>query len=315
MNRIAVIFGVKGYKLTNKEKKLFKKTKPWGIILFSRNIKNLSQLKILINDIKKILRDKKYPILIDQEGGKVSRLNKIIDLSFFSQYSFGKLYNKNKKLFYIVYKIYIDKVCGIFKKVGININTAPVLDIIRRKTPNFVGSRSFSQNSESVSKLGKLCIDLYKKNRIASVVKHIPGHGMTKHDSHYKTPIITTNKKELFKKDFKPFKLCKSHFAMTAHVVYSVYDPDNTATHSKIIIDKIVRNHINFKGLLISDDISMKSLKYGLEKNATKALLAGCNLVLHCNGNISEMSKLAKVIPKIDSFTKKKTSHFYKFLG
>ena len=158
-------------------------------------------------------------------------------------------------------------------------------------------------------------IDLYKKNRIATVVKHIPGHGMTKHDSHYKTPIITTNKKELFKKDFKPFKLCKSHFAMTAHVVYSVYDPDNTATHSKIIIDKIVRNHINFKGLLISDDISMKSLKYGLEKNATKALLAGCNLVLHCNGNIGEMSKLAKVIPKIDSFTKKKTSHFYKFLG
>ena len=310
MNRIAVIFGVKGYKLTNKEKQLFKKTKPWGIILFSRNIKNLSQLKILINDIKKILRDKKYPILIDQEGGKVSRLNKIIDLSFFSQYSFGKLYNKNKKLFYIVYKIYIDKVCGIFKKVGININTAPVLDIIRRKTPNFIGSRSFSQNSESVSKLGKLCIDLYKKNRIATVVKHIPGHGMTKHDSHYNTPIIATNRKELFKKDFKPFKLCKSHFAMTAHVVYSVYDPDNTATHSKIIIDKIVRNHINFKGLLISDDISMKSLKYGLEKNATKALLAGCNLVLHCSGNISEMSKLAKVIPKIDSFTKKKNITF-----
>ena len=198
--------------------------------------------------------------------------------------------------------------------MGININTAPVLDI-RRKTPNFIGNRSFSQNSKSVSKLGKLCVDLYQKNRIATVVKHIPGHGMTKHDSHYKTPIITTNKRELFKKDFKPFKLCKSHFAMTAHVVYSVLDPDNTATHSKIIIDKIVRNHINFKGLLISDDISMKSLKYGLEKNATKALLAGCNLVLHCNGNISEMSKLAKVIPKIDSFTKKKTSHFYKFLG
>ena len=315
MNKKAVIFGVKSYKLTSKEKNLFRKEKPWGIILFSRNIKNIFQLKSLVDNIKKINSDKKYPILIDQEGGKVSRLNKIIDLSFFSQYSFGKLYNKNKKLFYIVYKIYIDKVCGIFKKVGININTAPVLDITRRKTPNFIGSRSFSQNSESVSKLGKLCIDLYQKNRIATVVKHIPGHGMTKHDSHYKTPIITTNKKELFKKDFKPFKLCKSHFAMTAHVVYSVYDPDNTATHSKIIIDKIVRNHINFKGLLISDDISMKSLKYKLEKNAVKALQAGCNLVLHCNGNINEMSKLAKVIPKIDNFTQKKTSHFYKFLG
>ena len=314
MNRKAIIFGIKGYRLTNKEKQLFKKIKPWGIILFSRNIKNISQLKILINDIKKILRDKRYPILIDQEGGKVSRLNKIINLSLFSQYFFGKLYNKDKKLFYKVYKIYTDKVCDLLNMVGININTVPVLDVIRRKTHNFIGNRSFSQNSERVSKLGKICINLHERNRIATVVKHIPGHGMSKYDSHYKTPIVTTSKKELFKKDFKPFRICKSLFAMTAHVVYSTYDPDNTATHSKIIIDRIIRDHINFKGLLISDDISMKSLKYKLEKNAIKALQAGCNLVLHCNGNINEMSKLAKVIPKIDNFTQKKTSHFYKFL-
>jgi beta-N-acetylhexosaminidase len=314
MNRKAVIFGIKGYRLTNKEKQLFKKIKPWGIILFSRNIKNIFQLKILVNDIKKILRDKKYPILIDQEGGKVSRLNKIINLSFFSQYFFGKLYNKDKKLFYKVYKIYTDKVCDLLNMIGININTVPVLDVIRRKTHNFIGNRSFSQNSERVSKLGKICINLHERNRIATVVKHIPGHGMSKYDSHYKTPIVITNKKELFKKDFKPFRICKSLFAMTAHVVYSVYDPNNTATHSKIVIDKVIRDHINFKGLLISDDISMKSLKYKLEKNAIKALQAGCNLILHCNGNINEMTKLAKVIPKIDNFTQKKTSHFYKFL-
>ena len=102
---------------------------------------------------------------------------------------------------------------------------------------------------------------------------------------------------------------------MTAHVVYSIYDPNNTATHSKIIINKVIRKHINFKGLLISDDISMKSLKYGLEKNALKAIESGCNLVLHCNGNIKEMCRLVKVIPKINKFTQKKTSHFYKFLG
>ena len=315
MNRKAVIFGVKGYQLTNKERQLLKKTRPWGVILFSRNIKDISQLKILVDDVKKTLRDKKYPVLIDQEGGTVSRLNKIINLSFFSQYFFGKLYDKDKKLFYKVYKIYIDKVCDIFRKVGININTAPVLDVIRRKNHNFIGTRSFSQNSESVSKLGKICINLYEKNNIATVVKHIPGHGMSKYDSHYRTPIVKTNKKELINSDFKPFCVCKSLFAMTAHVVYSVYDLDNTATHSKIIIDKVIRNHINFKGLLISDDISMKSLKYKLEKNAIKALQAGCNLVLHCNGNIKEMSRLAKVIPKIDNFTQKKTSHFYRFLG
>ena len=315
MNRKAVIFGVKGYQLTNKEKHLLKKAKPWGIILFSRNIKNILQLKILVDDIKNIFNDKKYPILIDQEGGKVSRLNKIINLSFFSQDFFGKLYNMNKNLFYKVYKIYIDKVSDILKEVGININTAPVLDVRRKKTHNVIGNRSFSINPKKVAKLGNLCINFYKKNKIATVVKHIPGHGLSKCDSHHKTPIIKTNKKELIKKDFKPFKSCKSLFAMSAHAVYSIYDLHNTATHSKIIINKVIRNHINFKGILISDDICMKSLKYKLEKNATRALQAGCNLVLHCNGNIREMYQLAKIVPKIDNFTQKKTSHFYKFLG
>ena len=315
MNKKAIIFGIRGYKLKKDEKLLFKETKPWGIILFSRNIKSLSQLKSLINDIKKTLNHKKYPILIDVEGGKVSRLNKIIDLSNFSQNYFANLYKKNKKLFSIHYKIYINTVCNIFKSVGININTVPVLDVRRNQSHNIIGSRSFSKNPTIVSKLGNLCIDFYEKNKIATVIKHIPGHGLSKCDSHFKTPIIKTNKKELIEKDFKPFKVCKSLFAMTSHAIYLMYDSNNTATHSKIIVNQVIRNHINFKGILISDDISMKSLKHGFEENAIKALHAGCNLILHCNGNIKEMNKLAKVIPRIDKFTQRKTSHFYKFLG
>jgi len=315
MNRKAVIFGIKGYYLTNNEKQLFKKEKPWGIILFSRNIKNLPQLKDLIINIKKIFKDKKYPILIDQEGGNVSRLNKIIDLSIFSQEHFALLFKKNKKIFNNSYKIFINKICDIFNEVGININITPVLDVRRKKSHEIIGSRSFSENPRDVIKLGKLCINLHKRNKIATVIKHIPGHGLSKSDTHYKMPIIKASKKELIKTDFKTFRSCKSFFAMTAHVVFSIYDPNYTATHSKIIINKIIRKHINFNGLLISDDISMKSLKYGLKENATKALKAGCNLVLHCNGNIKEMNKLVKVIPKIDKFTQKKTSHFYKFLG
>ena len=315
MERKAIIFGIKSYKLTSKEKYLLKKKKPWGIILFSRNIKDILQLKNLINDIKKIFDDKKYPILIDQEGGKVSRLNKIIDLSTFSQNHFAKLYNKNRKTSLFRYKIFINRVCDIFRNVGININIAPVLDVRRKKTHKIIGSRSFSGNPNNVIKLGQYCIKLYEENKIATVVKHIPGHGLAKSDSHYKMPTIKIAKKELIKKDFKPFKKCKSLFAMTGHVVYSAYDPHNTATHSNTIINKVIRNHINFKGLLISDDISMKSLKYNLQENAHRALKAGCNLVLHCNGNIKEMTKLAKIVPKIDNFTKKKTSHFYKFLG
>ena len=315
MDRKAIIFGIKGTQLTTEERYLLKKEKPWGIILFSRNIKDLSQLKLLITDIKNIFKDKNYPLLIDQEGGKVSRLNKIINSSFFSQDYFGKLYKKDKKVLRYLYKIYIDKICHIMKKIGININTVPVLDVRRKHSHNIIGTRSFSTEPRIVSKMGNLCISLYKKNKIATVIKHIPGHGLSKYDSHYNLPIIKTKKKELIRKDFKPFELCQSLFAMTAHVVYQVYDPIYTATHSKIIINEVIRKHIGFKGLLMSDDISMQALKYGLKLNTTKALDAGCNLILHCNGNIKEMAKLIKIVPRIDKFTQKKTSQFYKFLG
>ena len=215
----------------------------------------------------------------------------------------------------MVYKIYIDKVCDILRNVGININTVPALDIRRKYTHKIIFNRSFSSDSATVSKIGKLCIDLYKKNKIATVIKHIPGHGLSKCDSHYHLPVIKSKKRELIKKDFRPFKECESLFAMTAHVVYSIYDPIYSATHSKIIIEDVIRKYIGFKGLLISDDISMKALKYGLKDNTIKALNAGCNLIMHCNGNINEMRELTKIVPMIDKFTQKKTSHFSKLIG
>ena len=314
MKRKAIIVGIRGIKLSSEEIYLLKKEKPWGVILFSRNIKNLIQLKKLIIDIKNCIKDKNYPILIDQEGGRVSRLNKIIDLSIFSQGFFGNFYKNDRKTFYDYYKIYIDTVCEIIKKVGININTVPVLDVRRKNSHSIIGNRSFSSDASIVSKMGNLCINLYSKNKIATVIKHIPGHGLSKCDSHHKLPVINTKKNELIKKDFIPFKNCKSLFAMTSHVIYSIYDPINTATHSRIVINEIIRKHIGFRGILISDDISMKALRYGLKDNATKALDAGCNLILHSNGNMQEMSKLTKIIPTIDKFTQKKTSHFYNFL-
>ena len=264
--------------------------------------------------VKYIFNDKNYPILIDQEGGKVSRINKILDLSFFSQNFFSNLYKNNKKVFFNFYKIYIEKVCEILKKTGININTVPVLDVLTSKTHKVIGTRSFSRDATIVSMLGKLCINYYHNNKIATVIKHLPGHGGSKEDSHYKTPVVKSNRNALIKKDFKPFTQSKSLFGMTGHVIYNSYDYNNTATHSKKIIKNIIRSKIKFKGILISDDISMKSLKYKLEENAIRALNAGCNLVLHCNGKMNEMSRLVKVIPNIDNFTIKKTSQFYKFL-
>ena len=315
MRRKAIILGIRGTNLNTEERHIIKTEKPWGVILFSRNIRNLFQLKFLISDIKKSVKDKNYPILIDQEGGRVSRLNKIIDLSLFSQGYFGKLYKQDKKNYAYLYEIYVDKICDILKNVGININTIPVLDVRRKNSHNVIGDRSFSEDPTIVTKMGNLCISLCNKNKIATVIKHIPGHGLSKCDSHYGLPIIKAKKTELIKKDFKPFKMCQSLFAMTAHVIFTNYDSTHTATHSKVVINNVIRKHIGFKGLLISDDISMKALKYGLKNNAIKALDAGCNLILHCNGNIKEMRKLIKVIPTIDKFTLKKTSDFYKFLG
>ena len=313
-DRKAVIFGISSYKLKKSEIIFLKKTKPWGIILFSRNIKNLDQLKILVKNIKKIFKDNNFPILIDAEGGKVSRLNNIIDFSTFSQNYFGKLDKKDKELFINTYKIFVNTVCNILNYTGININTVPVLDVKRNSSHDVIGNRSFSNDANIVSLLGNVSISLYKKKKIFSVIKHIPGHGLAKTDSHYKTPIVKNSKKELIRKDFKPFKKCKSLFAMTAHVIYQKFDDKHPATHSKLIINRIVRNHIKFKGILISDDISMKSLKFSVDKNATKALESGCNLILHCNANLNEMKKISKVIPKIDKLTQKKTSDFYNFL-
>ena len=313
-NRKAIIFGINSYRLNNNEKVLFKRIKPWGIILFSRNVKSLEQLQLLVRDIKKIFNDENFPILIDVEGGKVSRLSKIIDLTIFSQSYFGKMYKKNKNLFFTYYKIYVNAVSSILNQVGININTIPVLDIRRKVTHKAISDRTFSKNKKIVSNLGKLCIDLYKKNKIFTVIKHMPGHGLSKYDSHFKTPVIKNNKKQLIKEDFVPFRKCKSIFGMTAHVIYNDYDSKYTATHSKKIIKEIIRKHIKFRGILISDDISMKALKFSLDKNIEKALNAGCNLILHCNGNINEMKEISKIIPKIDKFTQKKTSDFYKFL-
>ncbi len=315
MLKKAIIISLSGYKLTTNELKLFKNYNPWGVILFKRNIKNYNQIKTLIRSIKKVTRDKRYPIIIDEEGGTVTRLVNIIDNRTFSQKLFGQLYESNKIVGKHLYKNYINKISIILKKIGININTVPVLDKLYKQTNNFLIDRIYSSKSESIQSLSKICINSYKKNKIATVIKHIPGHGLAKLDSHKKLPVVNKKLKFLLKNDFNNFKNTGSHFAMTAHVLFKEIDKLNCATHSKKIINTVIRKQLGYKGIIISDDINMKSLKYGFIENAIKALEAGCNLALYCEGNYKASLKLLKKIPPIDAFTSKKTSEFYKFLG
>ena len=313
-NRKAFIVGLKSYKLSNNEKIFLKKHKPWGVILFSRNIKSINQTKTLTDNIKKIFKDKNYPILIDQEGGRVNRLNKIISFDNLTSEYFGGLYEKNRKNFNIFYKLFVDKTSYLLKLIGSNINTVPILDLRVKGASNIIGDRSFSKNRNTVSKIGDLCIKLFHKNSIGTVIKHIPGHGLAKVDSHNFTPIVKKSLKFLEKNDFYPFKDKACHFAMTAHVIYEKLDKHNTVTHSKKVI-QYIRKKIGFKNILISDDLSMKSLKEDMKTKTIKAFKAGCNIVLHCNGNQKEMMIVANNTPLISNFIIKKTSQFYKILS
>ena len=313
-NRRSFIVGIKSTKLSNKEKIFLKRYKPWGVILFARNIKNINQTFKLTSSIRKIFNDKNYPILIDQEGGKVNRLRNIISFDNLTSEFFGQLYVKSYKEFEIYYRLFIDKTSYLLKLIGVNLNTSPVLDLRVKGASIIIGDRSFSKDPKIVSKIGDYCISFFHKNKIGTVIKHIPGHGLASVDSHNFTPIINKDNKYLFKNDFKSFKNKKTLFAMTAHIIFKKIDEKNPVTHSKKLI-KLIRNKIGFKNILISDDLSMKSLKGNLKENAIKAFNAGCNLVLHCNGNLKEMEIVGKESPIINQFIHKKTSQFYKIIS
>ncbi len=313
MKKKAIIVSIKGTKLTTKEIILLSKEKPWGLILFKRNIKSYEQIKRLIKSIRKYAQDKKFPIMIDEEGFKVSRLKNIINHNIDANY-FGSLYKIDKKIAINLYKQYIDRLSNKLKEIGININTIPVLDVLRKNTNSIIGNRSFSENSEIVKHFGKITIKECHARKIIAVVKHIPGHGCSSTDSHLNTPRVNLNEKILNQIDFYPFKSTSAKLAMTAHIIYEKVDSKKVSTFSKKVIREIIRKKIGFRGILMSDDISMKALKYDLVTNAKKSLSAGCNLVLYCAGDIKDNFKLIKSIPYIDKFTAKKTSEIYKIL-
>ncbi len=313
MKRKALIVSLKGTNLSKLEKKLLSKEKPWGVILFKRNLKSTEQIKKLTYKIRSLTKDKSFPIIIDEEGAKVSRLSDIINNPISANF-FGNLFIKNKIFCLKIYNKYIESLSQVLKDLGINVNTIPVLDVLRKNTNKVIGDRSFSKNKKIVKQLGNFTLKYLHSSKIMGIIKHIPGHGAATVDSHKKMPIVSLNVKNLNKIDFYPFKFSSAKLAMTAHILYSKIDKKNVATFSKKIINDVIRKKLGFKGILISDDISMKALKYDLKTNAKKSLDAGCNIVLYCAGKTNDNFKLIKSVPYIDKFTSKKTSEFYKFL-
>ena len=289
MNKSAIIIGIKGLSISLDEKKLLQDKKPLGVILFRRNIKNPKQILSLTKSIRGIL-GKEAMILIDQEGGKVSRLNKDYWKTYPDANYFGKMardsLTKAKRLTYENFK----DIGSNLHKLGINFNCAPVLDLKIKGASNVIGNRAFSRDPKIVSKLSlQACNGLLSEN-VFPIIKHIPGHGRAKVDSHYYLPIIKSSKKVLHE-DFYPFiKLNKQPLAMIAHIKYIDLDKEKCATFSKPIISYI-KNNLGFEGILLSDDLCMKALKGSYIYRARNAIKAGCDIVLHCEPNISNTKK------------------------
>ncbi len=294
-----VIYGLAGTVLTEEEKIFFAQNNPIGFILFARNIENKQQLKNLCSSLKNLMQGEVL-ILIDQEGGRVARMKEPHWKCYPNGEFFAKLYQQNQELAKKSLFENFAEIASDLKEVGINVNCAPVLDILSEKTHQVIGDRAYGCEPLQVATLGrKVCEGLLSKE-VYPVIKHIPGHGRGTSDSHLELPIVDTSLEELRKSDFIPFQeLNDQKFAMTAHILYKAIDKENCATTSKAAIN-LIRNKIGFKNILMSDDVSMKALKGSFSQKTKQILEAGCDLVLHCNGNMAEMQEIASALPNLN---------------
>jgi len=293
-----VIYGVYDTVLTDEEKYFFKKAKPLGFILFKRNISDKSQLKNLTSSLRELMEGEVL-VLVDQEGGRVARLNEPHWEKYPSGKFFADIYQENpQKAKEELFKNF-QKIASDLQEVGINVDCAPVLDILTEKTHNVIGDRAYGTNAKQVSELGrKVCEGLLSKE-VYPVIKHIPGHGRGTCDSHLELPKVDASIEELRASDFIPFKeLNDQKFAMTAHILYEAIDKENCATTSKKAI-KLIREEIGFKNILMSDDVSMKALCGSFGEKSQKILEAGCDLILHCNGKMEEMLEINNDLPNL----------------
>ena len=297
-NPDGIILSISGLKLTNEEKYFFKNTNPLGFVFFKRNFKDVIQIKKLILELKDITINQKPLIFVDQEGGRVQRFNNIEFTKFPSQSIFGKIFKKNqnkaKRLCYLTAYL----IGWELKRVGVDVNFSPVCDLLFSGAHKVIGDRSFSNEPEIVNALVKQYCKGLRDSGIMPVLKHYPGHGRSKEDTHENVSKISTNLDTLKKTDLVAFSMLKQEtLVMLAHIFFTKIDSE-VATYSKKI-NSLIRVYNKFKGLIITDDIGMKGLQDNLEKIVKKSYNAGCDVILHCNGKINEMKKIYPLVAPI----------------
>ncbi len=292
----ACIFGCEGTHLSLDERAFFRDANPWGFILFARNVEAPDQLRALTSDLRSTV-GRNAPILIDQEGGRVARMHSphwrewTAPLEFVAQAG-PEIARQATALRYRL-------IAHELTAVGIDVNCAPMLDVARDSSHPIILNRCYGRDPETVAEIGRAVADGLLAGGVLPIIKHIPGHGRATLDTHHELPVLDTPLNDLKASDFRPFaQLSDLPVAMTAHIVYSAIDPDNCATLSGPVIQTI-RSDIGFDGLLMTDDLSMKALKCGFADRVRQALAAGCDMILHCNGERGPMEAILTAVPEL----------------
>jgi beta-N-acetylhexosaminidase len=300
MNTRAFITGVSGTELNAGEREFIRVERPWGFILFKRNVETPQQVTQLVQELRKAVGVPDAPVLIDQEGGRVQRLGPPHWPAYPPGALFGALYDVDRTLGLSAARLSARLIAADLADLGISVDCLPLADVPVAGADAVIGDRAYGTEPEKVATIARAVTDGLEQGGILPVLKHIPGHGRATADSHIGLPVVKTSRKELERTDFAAFQpLADLPMAMTAHVVFSALDPVHPATTSATIIQQVIRGVIGFQGLLMSDDVSMNALSGSIAERTRAIFSAGCDMVLHCNGKLDEMREVAAETPEL----------------
>src|ERR1043166_6005468 len=300
MSSRAFITGVSGLELSATERAFIRGERPWGFILFKRNVETPSQVSDLVRELRSCLGEADAPVLIDQEGGRVARLAPPHWPVYPPGATFGALYDLDKALGLKAARLSARLIAADLIDLGVTVDCLPLADVPVAGADAVIGNRAYGTEPAKVAAIARAVTEGLEQGGVLPVLKHIPGHGRATADSHFKLPTVDTGRNELERTDFAAFQpLADLPMAMTAHVVFSAIDPAQPATTSATIIRRVIRGVIGFQGLLMSDDVSMNALAGSLAERTRAIVNAGCDMVLHCNGKLDEMRDVARETPEL----------------
>src|SRR3984885_2271118 len=300
MSTRAFITGVSGPELNAAEREFIRTARPWGFILFKRNIETPAQVIRLVKKLREELGEPQAPVLIDQEGGRVQRFGPPHWPIYPAGAVFGRLYDIDPSLGLIAARLRARLIAAALGDLGINVDCLPLADVPIAGADAVIGNRAYGTEPSKVAAIARAVTEGLEQGGVLPVLKHIPGHGRATADTHFRLPVVDTPRAELERTDFAALQpLADLPMAMTAHVVFSAIDPAHPATTSATIIEQVIRGVIGFQGLLMSDDVSMNALAGSIVERTRAIVAAGCDMVLHCNGKLDEMREVARETPEL----------------